>query len=412
MNSEKVLWSDVREALFSVNPIFTEKVDRLKPNHHYPLYLLTLPYGDYLCDDINPLFGPLGCVLDKTIEFFVDVPELNLTIPKILVKAGEFIHLPCLLTGTSTKSLMPKGMLKATAGARTVFSLPYLTCHASFAKLEHDIGPLSKIPTSLYDHFFLFRDIARGIEAKDPWTLKLLYFSKTWLSSILTDKRWAEVKAYLFQKAWEESEYSHHQYFFDVSFSLMKEKENAKQNHYIYDTARHLFDIAVGAFPGLSPTTNAESLPLELIQTTLIKSYGLKKYIPTVLSPQYFSLEESKPVYYSLHYPMLRLFSPKTSSNKKSALKDIQALSRALNKFLKRISDEESIWQGTTFGETAQRLAFKFIHRSSRSGVAITYPADIINSDQRFLNTVSHSEDLIPSLDGNFFRGCVCLSKV
>jgi hypothetical protein len=192
----------------------------------------------------------------------------------------------------------------------------------------------------------------------------------------------------------------------------MKEQENAKQNHYIYDTARHIFDIAVGAFPGLAPTVTSDMLPLEAIQKSLTKSYGLKKYIPTIISPNYFSLEDNYPVYYSLHYPTLRLFSPKTTTNKKSVLSDIQDLSRALNKFSKRIRDANSIWNGTILQEAAENLHFKFIHTTPRNGVTITDPKDIVDKDHRFLNTLnSNTENLTPSLDGNFFRGCVCLAK-
>ncbi|HBD7411736.1 TPA: hypothetical protein KKX58_003090, partial [Legionella pneumophila] len=231
-------------------------------------------------------------------------------------------------------------------------------------------------------------------------------------NSILNDKKWADVKSFMFQKAWDDTNYIRNQYFFDVSFSIMKEQENAKQNHYIYDTARHIFDIAVGAFPGLAPTITSDMVPLEAIQKYLTNSYGLKKYIPTIITPNYFSLDDPHPVYYSMHYPTLRLFSPKTTTNKKSVLSDIQDLSRALNKFSKRIRDENSIWNGTILQDAAENLHFKFVHTSPRNGVVITDPKEIVEKDHRFLNIWNNNiENLIPSLDGNFFRGCVCLAK-
>jgi hypothetical protein len=444
MGINKVTWDEIRDSIFKVTPNFAEKVDRLKPDDSFPLYIVSFPYGSLIGDDKSQFIpnkdgsyyrlnspdapkdiikhlgygkdsSPLGLILDKTIEFFVDAPERKVTIPKKIVRPGEFINFSRILSikKTSTsKPFAPNGLLNATAGARTVFSLPYLTCNASFIKLERDIGELTKMPESQYDHFQLFSDIARNNSAEKKWELKLLYFSEKWINSILNDKQWADVKSYIFQKAWDDTNYIRNQYFFDVSFSIMKEQENAKQNPYIYDTARHIFDIAVGAFPGLAPTVTSDLLPLDAIQTSLTKSYGLKKYIPTIISPNYFSLEDKYPVYYSMHYPTLRLFSPKTTTNKKSVLSDIQDLSRALNKFSKRIRDENSIWKGTILQEAAETLRFKFIHTNNRNGVVITEPKEIVEKDNRFLNFITNdSDNTAPSLDGNFFRGCVCISK-
>ncbi len=444
MSIRKVSWKDVRDSIFKVNPWFAEKVDQLQPDDTFPLYVASFPYGSLIGDaksqfiptsegsyyrlnspdapkDIIKHLGygkdssPLGLILDKTIEFFVDAPERKVTIPKKIVRPGEFLNFSRILSIKKLptyKPFAPNGLLKATAGARTTFSLPYLTCNASFIKLERDIGELTKIPESQYDHFQLFSDIARSNPGKETWELKLLYFSEKWIENILNNKTWADVKSYIFQKAWDDTNYIRNQYFFDVSFSIMKEQENAKQNHYIYDTARHIFDIAVGAFPGLSPAVSSDMLPLDKIQKYITQSYGLKKYIPTIITPNYFSLEEKYPVYYSMHYPTLRLFSPKTSTNKKSVLSDIQDLSRALSKFSKRIRNENSIWNGTILQDAAEKLNFKFIHTSPRNGVVITSPKEIIRLDPRFSNPSIEKmgPDLTPSLDGNFFRGCVGLT--
>lgn len=444
MSIKKVTWSEIRASIFKVAPSFAEKVDYIKPDDNkFPLYVVSFPYGSLIGDDKSQFIpnedgsyyrlnspdapkdiikhlgygkdsSPLGLILDKTIEFFVDAPARKVTIPKKIARPGDFINFSRILSikkSPSSKPYAPNGLLKATSGARTVFSLPYLTCNASFVKLERDIGEIGKIPESQYDHFQLFCDIARTDCAENKWELQLIYFSEQWIISILNDKKWNDVKSYLFQKAWDETNYIRNQYFFDVSFSIMKEQENAKQNHYIYDTARHIFDIAVGAFPGLAPTDTTEMLPLDVIQKYLSESYGLKKYIPTIISPNYFSIENNYPVYYSMHYPTLRLFSPKSTTNKKSVLSDIQDLSRALNKFSKRILDANSIWGGTILQEVTEKLRFEFVHTTPRNGVVITDPSEIVARDNRFIKMLNNIDELTPALDGNFFRGCVCLSQ-
>jgi hypothetical protein len=442
MGIEKVSWKEIRSRVHKVNPSFANVVDKINPGEQLPLFLVSFPYGALIGDDISQFIpnddgtyyrlnspdapkdiikhlgygkdsSPLGMIIDKTVEFFVDAKDRNVTIPKKIIGAGEFLNFSRILSlqkSNPNKPFAPNGLLKATAGARTAFSLPYLTCNSSFIKLERDVGELTKIPESQYDHFQLFVDIANNYPKKSIWELKLLYFSEKWIDHILNKNAWSDIKSYMFQKAWEDSNYSRNQYFFDVSFSMMKELENAKQNHYIYDTARHIFDIAVGAFPGLAPTTSNDMVPIEIIQEALTHSYGLKKYIPTIITPSYFSVENKIPVYYSMHYPTLRLYSPKTLTNKKSVLSDLQDLSRALNKFSKRICSDNSIWKDTLLYDVTEKLKFKFIHTNNRNGIAITNPNEIVTLDNRFNTSYDDKkESLSPALDGNFFRGSVGL---
>lgn len=442
MGIEKVTWNDIKDSVASVNPAFAEVVNKVSPKSNLPLYIVSFPYGALIGDDISQFIpnkdgtyyrlndpdapkdiikhlgygkdsSPLGFILDKSVEFFVDAKDRNVTIPKKIIRPGEFLNFSRILSlkkSNKHKPFAPNGLLKVTAGARTVFSLPYLTCNSSFINLERDIGELSKIPESQYDHFQLFVNIANHASTEDKWQLKLLYFSQSWIDHILNDSAWSDVRSYMFQQAWDDTSYSRNQYFFDVSFSIMKEQVNAKQNHYIYDTARHIFDIAVGAFPGLAPVTNNELMPIDSIQKIISNSYGLKKYIPTIIAPSYFSIENNSPVYYSMHYPTLRLYSPKTMTNKKSVLSDLQDLSRALSKFSKQICDCQSIWKDTLLQEVTEKLNFKFIHTSNRNGVVITNPSEIVSIDQRFNQLAwNNNINLGPSLDGNFFRGCVGL---
>lgn len=214
MGIKKVTWNETRDSIFKVSPCFTEKVDHLKPDDNFPLYIVSFPYGSLIGDDKSQFIpsedgtyyrlnssdapkdiiehlgygkdsSPLGLILDKTIEFFVDAPQRKVTIPKKIVKPGEFINFSRVLSIKKLpikKPFAPNGLLKATAGARTVFSLPYLTCGASFIKLERDIGELSKIPESQYDHFQLFSDIAKSNVTKKIGNYNCYIFPKSGLT--------------------------------------------------------------------------------------------------------------------------------------------------------------------------------------------------------------------------------------
>ncbi|NEU34928.1 hypothetical protein GN156_30175, partial [bacterium LRH843] len=88
-------------------------------------------------------------------------------------------------------------------------------------------------------------------------------------------------------------------------FSVIQNSRNLKPNPYLLDTAKHLFAIALGEVPGYAPQLDDEQLPLRVLQQAYVESYGMKKYVPTILAPVNFSLEtKSFPaVYYSLSYP-------------------------------------------------------------------------------------------------------------
>ncbi|STX55462.1 Uncharacterised protein [Legionella beliardensis] len=341
---ERVYWEDIRENFYNVAPEFTSLVDSISPNHNYPLYILNFPFGSIIGDDRSQFIpngdgsfyrltssetpknifndlgygsdsSPLGMVLNKSMEFFVDLPEKNRTIPIAIMKPGNFFNFTRFLSEYKPLPYAPNSILNASAGARTIFSLPYLTCNTSFRKLEREIGVLSKLPSGPYDHWQLFKDMVNASSNKGNWNMQLIYFSKNWIDSIINDIKWNHVKSFLFQLAWKESEYTRNQFYFDIAYSLMQEKGNFSINPYLTDTARHILDIAVSAFPGLAPIVNDDLAPLKLIQHTLTYSYGLKKYIPTIIAPQYFLLaNNSASVYYSMQYPTTRAFSPKTQN--------------------------------------------------------------------------------------------------
>ena len=191
----------------------------------------------------------------------------------------------------------------------------------------------------------------------------------------------------------------------------MQEMGNYDVNPYLTDTARHILDIAVSAYPGLSPADNETLIPLKLIQHVLTHTYGLKKYIPTIIAPQYFSLEKNNSfVYYSMQYPTTRSFPPKTK-NTVSTLMNMEDLKRIIDKFKAYISKEGSMWNGSILQNSVNNIKISYIHNSSNHG--ITLPSKITEMDNRFNFAYDHcfSENATPAHTANFLRGCIMLSK-
>jgi hypothetical protein len=440
----KVTWQEIRDSLYEVEPRFTEIVDELTPDKDCYLYVLSFPYGAMIGDDISQFIpyedgtgfyrltaenapadiiknlgygkdsAPLGMVLNKAIEFFVDLPDKELTLPIRIAGSGEFYNFSRILSiNNNKKPFAPNGLLKATAGARTVFSLPYLTCNNSFNRLEGTIGTLNKYPASQYDHFDLFKLITNNQSVTTKWRMKLIYFSQKWIDNILNNEKWFKLRSYIYQLAWKSSDYKRNQFYYDISYSIMQEKFNARSNPYINDTARHLLDIVIGAFPGLVPLVNEELLPLKAIQHVLTYSYGLKKYLPTIIGPQYFDYMTEKPVYYSLQYPITRSFSPKTK-NSISMLNHLDDLKKSMDRFLFMIKSKDSMWYGTILQEAVNATKFEYIHVNSNSNFVPKDPEAVINSDSRFRAAEESciKNNVIPSSEANFFRGCVSLAKI
>lgn len=130
----KLAWTDLRDRLYEVEPEFTDIVDELRPGNDLPLFVINFPYGEMIGDDISQFLpdengekiyrlnlqeapadiikhlgygmdsAPLGMVLSKSIEFFVDLPHKELTIPIRVAKAGEFYNFSRILSIPSKKS--------------------------------------------------------------------------------------------------------------------------------------------------------------------------------------------------------------------------------------------------------------------------------------------------------------------
>lgn len=430
---KKIFWRDISRDVLQVNPEFHREVELNSPGNDYPIYLLDIPYGDVIGDELSQFIpdneggytrlnsselpnqivndlgygaetSPLGLLLHNNMEFYVDLKAQRQTLPFAILKPGRFYNPRIVLKESENEiSYAPSDILKANSGARTIFALPYLTCQTSFTRLHKEIGNFP-IPVDIYDHCDFFKTILNNINSK--WSTKLIYFSKKWVDSIMLDPKWLGVKNHIKNVSPTADQHSTSEPYFHVFYSLLLNNVSHVVNPYLTDTLRHVFNILLGAYPGLAPVCDESLVPLRDVQHILTYSYGLKKYYPCLIGPEFFDYKRSKdPVYYSLQYPTTVMFSPRKKKNS-SALEDLNSLEGLFAKFIPEILEKDSLKRIHKLIEALKCCDLSFIHNQNQESTNIT------QIDKRFSYTTLLLDDskYKEALNGKLFRGCIRLA--
>lgn len=437
----KVFWQDIRERVKNVEPKFAELVDALAPDKTFPLYLAYYPYGAMKGDtehhfmpnpdgslyslsdphapkDVIKHLGygadssPMGMVLEKSVELFVDLKEKGVTIPWTIYEAGSFFSFSKTLN-QRVKTRYNTNKLKASCGARSTLMLPNIGCMTNHVNLQRDFNIQSSPAKSLYDHWHVFKEITNSPLVKSDWQACLLYFSEKWLDKMHNDIGWVRLKLYMHELAWQHFEFERNRIFYDMAFSLIQQKRNLKPNPYLADTARHLFATAVGAVPGYVPAKSNDFLPLDILQEVFTHCYGLKKYFPTIIQPGKFNVETSnEPVYYSLQYPATYVFSPK-SRKIFTALTEMRELSHIMKIITKEFTTADAFCSDTIFNKISKDIQFFYFHNEEDMHHVIRPTKEILTMDKRFdrTDTMSSNSEATFAKDATFLRGCIAICK-
>lgn len=436
----KVFWQDVRDRIAKVEPTFARIVDALNPDKSFPLFLAYYPYGSVDADTISSLFPdmkgqfyrlsdqeapkeivkhlgysihstPLGMVLDKELECFIDLKREGITIPWLVYRPGKIFPFSRILSYKSKRIYEPNGLLSSTAGARSTFMLPNIGSTVNHAYLQRDFNIQSSAPKTLYEHWAIFKEIVNSEIVQSDWRCCIIYFSEKWLTKIHKDRGWNCLKQYLHELAWHQYQYERNRIYYDISFSMIQKKRNLKPNPYLADTARHLFATALGAAPGYVPVLNDDALPYSVLQKVFVSSYGLKKYFPTLMKPGHFCFEEDcLPVYYSLQHPSQHVFSPK-SRQASSTISEIRELKHIMRIFTEELAQDTSACSGTIVGQIAKCVSFNYFHNKIDRHKQIQCSSQIERLDKRF-NAANHKykyTDATFASDAPFVRGCISI---
>lgn len=437
----KTNWNSIRNRAVKVAPEFVKIVDELSPDDSFPLYLAYYPYGDLKGDTISPFLSrfdgdnyrlsdnevskdirinlgygstssPLGMLLEKKLEYFIDLKELDITIPIKVLSPGSFFPLARILQNQSGRIYTPNGLLTVVSGARSVFMLPKIGCVTNHLTLRRNYNVQPQPPKSLYEHWQVFKDINNSHSTKNNWLSCVIYFSKKWVDKIHSDIAWHPLKKFLLEIAWKEFEYERNHMYYNIAYSLIQNARNLKPNPYLTDTACHLFTIALGALPGYAPACDNESIPLQTLQNAFVDGYGLKKYIPTILQPTHFIFENksSLPVYYSLQCPSTLTFSPK-SRQLSSTLFEIRELQHIVNVFKSELIKDSNIFADTVINNIAKNVEFDFFHNQIDTYNLIQDSNLIADLDYRFSSKKSkiYVSGAVFASDAPFVRGCISI---
>lgn len=436
----KTSWRNVRDRVAKIEPIFAKIVDEIDPDQSYSLFLAYYPYGAIKGDTRSTLFprsdgsyyrltdpdadrevithlgyskdsAPFALLIEKNVELFVDLQNERITIPRILYTPGSFFPFARILSRNSNRTYAPNGVLTMVSGARSSFLLPNIGCAKNHANLQKDFNVQNPPAKSLYDQWEIFKEIVHSGVIKNDWRSCLLYFSQNWLDKMHTDKAWMKLKLYLFELAWKHYEFQRSHFYYDLSFSIIQKKRNLKPNPYLADTAKHLIATALGDAPGYVPASNDDAMPKEILQQAFVKSYGLKKYFPTILQPAHFYFENDQcPIYYSLQHPATHTFSPKSNITA-STLAEMRELERITRIFTEELAKDNSTCSNTIISLLSKNVEFNYYHNKVDPHRAIKSSMEIFKNDYRFhhLDCSYVASGAKFASDAPFVRGCISI---
>lgn len=435
-------WHDIRHRVAKVEPTFAALIDELSPDKSYPLYLAYYPYGEQIgkkdaCYLPKPELGtfkfiepdipkklmdelgygadslPMGIILDKKFEWYIDLPNEKTSIPWVIYTPGMFFPVPIVLSmGQSCRRYAPNGILNAICGVRSAFLLPNIGCAIHHANLQRDYNIQLPAPKALYEQFNIFKEVSDKKILENNWRGCVVYFSEMWLSTLKNDPKWSRLKMYLYEKAWDIYQYARNKVYYDITFSMLLQKRNLKPNPYLTDIAKYLFSVVAGAYPGYVPASNEDSLPVGLIQKAYVESYGLKKYLPSVMQPEHFYYEtHKKPVYYSLQNRSTHIFSPQ-SRKLSSTLSEVRELAYIIKAFKEELVKPETLCSDTVFSFIAEHIDFEYFHNKPDQHNIIQSSKKLPELDVRFAKEAHqyYAPNAVFSADAPFVRGCVSMS--
>lgn len=437
----KVYWQDIRRYVVKLNPIFTELVDNLNlPPNEFPLYIARYPYGaslgagkgailptekGKLCRLLDVYFPneviqdlgygkeslPLGMVLDKQMEYFLDLKSQKLTIPIRMHLPGTFFALNGALNRYKKNSqliTMSNIFLSAQAGVRSALMLPNITAMPNHTRLKRRLKINHATPKCLYEHGILFKEISESKEAHCLWRLELLYFSNVWIENLNTNAAWAPLKLYFGHLLSEAFSFEKDYIFYTLLFSLIQKEALLKPSPFLTDTIQWLFTIASGTVPGYAPANDNDALPLSVLQRVYAHVYQLDKHLPIIMIPQHFCIKSEQPVYYPLKYPSMPRFSIRQKESA-TTLADMRELSDLMKVFVNNFSQKGALCNNTIINEIAKKVEFTYFHCELDKEKVIQHSSKMLEQDVRFneIHPLIRMKEAKWPGDSAFLRGCI-----
>ena len=409
-NVEIVTWNEVGSKVKQVNPNLYDVIAELNPSHHYPLLHISYPFGaniiqegqlcapthdfsasalnDKLPKSILQNLMPVMLSLNKTSEIYLE--SATRIMPYKIVLPGQLFFCPDdYVTGEIPTALrLP---WRIAAGTRSIFMLPKVTESISHKKLRVEFKVPFHPPKTLWEHYYIFRQIAAHAGSIDQWQSNILVFTKPWLKLI---------DDYFQKQIYYQNSHLHQQRLLIMRWAFLVSaiSGSVKLRPYLIDTVNHLFSIWFGIIPGFQAAGKSEfSGPMRLFEQAYIDVYGLKDYLPIIMCPNIYTSGLSKaPSYYSLALPTVLESYPsaKTSPNIIHDLKDVKYLQELFQKKL------------------GQETSFDYFHTiaDKRSNICLT--EGMPKKDPAILKTFGEYKLREFPAASPFVRGCIRVNIV
>lgn len=430
----KHTWKSLAKEISQIRPEFAQIINEISPSDDYSLYVGEYTYGSLLLDkgvfqvindrnELVPLSDdsidsniredlsytgtiPLSMVAEKSIETFFTFD--NRTIPSSFYTQGEMVSLWRVLEGDCSYQEGP--LWSISSGARSICILPKVTDKVGINNLKKIFHSKTKDLSTLQGHWKLFTHLANHEKFSQPWKSRVIYFSRKWFEH-RNDKEWLGFFQFILNQAWQDSTYKRNQFIFDFAFSLMQKNRNLKPNPYLADTVKYLIGVgSTGGMPGLAPAIDDQAAPITGLQRAYLENYCLKKYVPTIMHTYHFSLDESRPVYYSLKTPITTMFSPR-SAMLSSKMKDLRELKYILENFLSETLKGKLMIEKTPLYSLAKNINYEFYHCDPDHYNEISPVSGMPKSDKNLMSCLVKSSNKNFPEFSPFFRGCVQVAK-
>ncbi|MDF2691372.1 MAG: hypothetical protein K0S29_1227 [Gammaproteobacteria bacterium] len=324
---EKLYWRDVKAEIFTLNQELATVIDSINPPDDCCFYRANYRYGDEFLRSgefiLPPKDGqqmsffsaeiprelqfeigynlgnhPTYLVLKNTIEAFI---EINGTaIPTYILYPGDLFGVSVVLAGPPSEELdltPAKSIWEMTAGARSTFLLPKISDAFGHKKIEKHFNINVELPTDTFDHWRVFREIAR--KSNTNWSTQLLFFSRNWFKYLHTPE-WEPLKLYFYKRYRELKSYWLNIFPVDVTISQIHYKKKIDPDTKVVDIIKNIFAVAGGELIGFQPAIDEKLLPINAIQEAYVNIYKkLNGYAPIIMQPAYFRKFNKSPIYTS-----------------------------------------------------------------------------------------------------------------
>ena len=300
------------------------------------------------------------------------------------------------------------------SGARSLYMLPKITLSTSHKKLRREFGISLSPPKKSFEHWYTFKEMANHDDFGQSWYTEFLFIPQRWLHGHDKNPHFQRLRNLILEYGWAQSGYGRTKTLFELDWQILAStllSKGVRSDPYITDTIKHLIYVCSGELPTMRPATDDQAGPIAAIQQAYIDIYGLREYVPTIMQPDSFMLDEnSDPVYYSLQLPTLLEFEPR-SRNALSTIDELREVMELVDYLTEEVQKVDLTLGQITLRDLINQVKFDFYHSNTFAYGTIKPSLQMPIDDPRLLSMPSPTPDRLFAAHCSFVKGCIRISK-